>query len=117
MPGKSNSFANAVSRHPSPNGELSDGDVAEIALVGTNGKRASTCKPILWHEIITESKLDAELSQLSKTINFGFPSEMKNLNPLLSKYWKIRSVLTVSDGVIWYNNWVVLPSSLLQPGS
>ena len=39
MPGISNLFSDAVSRHPSANGELSDGAIAEIALVGTIDRR------------------------------------------------------------------------------
>ena len=81
LPGQSNSFADAVSRHPSPNGELSDGDIAEIALVGTNNKKASACKPILWHEIVTETKSDAQMSLLTDIVRRGFPSKISEVNP------------------------------------
>ena len=38
LPGLSNLFPDAVSRHPSPNGELIDEDIAEITLVKTMEK-------------------------------------------------------------------------------
>ena len=112
MPGISNLFSDAVSRHPSPNGELSDGDIAEIALVGTIDRRSSICKPILWHEIITESKADSVLCLLATTIKQGFPSELSELNQELSKFWRIRNLLSVAEDVIWYDGRVVLPASL-----
>ena len=112
LPGQSNSFADAVSRHPSPNGELSDGDIAEIALVGTNNKKASACKPILWHEIVTETKSDAQMSLLTDIVRRGFPSKISEVNPELSQFWNLRKQLSVSEDVVWYNGRVVLPISL-----
>ena len=62
----------ALSQYPSPNGELSDGDCAEIALVGGSERRASICNPILWQEIVTETAADPLRCLLLSTIKQGF---------------------------------------------
>ena len=112
LPGLSNLFPDAVSRLPSPNGGLSDGDIAEIALVGTIDKRSSMCDPILWNEVITESKSDSQLCRLAMAIQEGFPTKADDLHQELSPFWKIRNSLSVSQDVIWYNDRIVLPCSL-----
>jgi len=136
LPGKTNSAADAVSRHPSPsgvqtvdvsvlsagaealsqnpspNGELSDGDCAEIALVGGHERKASICNPILWSEIVSETSSDPTLCLLASTIKQGFPIKFCDLNSELAPYWNIRNSLDIESDVIWYNSRIVLPLSL-----
>ena len=101
--------AKALSHHPSPNGGLSDGDRAEIALL----RNMSECTAMLWSDIISECAADSTLSSLATTVNQGFPTTLGGLEDALAPYWNIRNSLVVSNGnVVWYNNRVVLPPSL-----
>ena len=104
--------AEALSQHPSPNGELSDGDCAEIALVGDSERKASICNPILWPEIVSETAADPTLCLLASTIKQGFPAKLCDLSSDLAPYWNIRNLLDVESDVVWYNGRIVLPPSL-----
>ena len=101
--------AKALSHHPSPNGALSEGDRAEIALL----QNMNECNAMLWSDIISECAADPIISSLAATVNHGFPITLGGLDDALAPYWNIRNSLVVSDGsVVWYNNRVVLPLSL-----
>jgi len=104
--------AEALSQYPSPNGELSDGDCAEIALVGGSERKASICNPILWPEIVSETASDPTLCLLAATIKHGFPPKFCELSSDLAPYWNIRNSLDVENDVVWYNGRIVLPPSL-----
>ena len=104
--------AEPLSQHPSPNGELSYGDCAEIALVASSERKASVCTPILWPEIISETAADSTLCQLISTITQGFPEKAADLSSELIPYWSIRNQLQVDSDVVWYNDRIVLPPSL-----
>lgn len=104
--------AEALSQCPSPNGELSDGDCAEIALVGDSERKASICNPILWPEIELETAADQTLCLLASMIRQGFPEKASDMSSELAPYWSIRNQLDVERDVIWYNGRIVLPLSL-----
>ena len=104
--------AEPLSQHPSPNGELSYGDCSEIALVAGGNRKASTCTPILWPEIVTETASDSTLCLLMSTITHGFPEKAADLSSDLIPYWSIRNQLQVDNDVVWYNDRIVLPPSL-----
>ena len=104
--------AEVLSHYPSPNGSLTDGDLAEIAWVGRLVRDVVTCTAILWSEIVTESAADPTLALLVSTLKDGFPQNICELDSSLAPYWNIRNSLVVEDDVVWYNNRVVLPPSL-----
>ena len=140
LPGKTNSAADATSRHPSPNGQhaeddntanvfligaevlshhpspkgdLTDGDRTEIALVGSRIREAVARTAILWSEIVSESSADPTLSLLASAVKQGFPPTLRELDSSLAPYWNIRNSLVVMEGdVVWYNDRLVLPLSL-----
>ena len=92
--------ADALSQRPSPNGELSEGDFAEIALVANKDWKASTCKPILWSEIELETATDPTLCSLVSTIRQGFPAKASDLSHELAPYWSIRNQFDIEHNVI-----------------
>ena len=106
--------AEPLSQHPSPNGELSYGDCSEIALVAGSNRKASACTPILWPEIVTETAADSTLCLLMSTITHGFPEKAADLSSDLIPYWSIRNQLQVDNDVVWYNDRIVLPPSLRE---
>lgn len=136
LPGRTNSAADAVSRHPSPNGaqtvdvnllsvgaealsqypspngELSDSDCADIALVAGSERKASICNPILWSEVVSETAADVTLRNLVTTIKQGFPVKLCDISSELIPYWNIRSSLDVESDVVWYDGRIVIPLTL-----
>ena len=68
----------------SPGLKLSDGDCAEIALLGGSELKASMCHPILREEVVTETAADPVLCLLSSKIKQGFPTKFCNLMKDLS---------------------------------
>ena len=104
--------ADALSQRPSRNGELSEGDFAEIALVANKDWKASTCKPILWSEIELETAADPTLCSLVSTIRQGFPEKASDLSHELAPYWNIRNQLDIEDNVVWYDGRIVVPVTL-----
>ena len=103
--------AKPLSHHPSPNGGLSEGDHAEIAML----RHTTDCTALLWSDITSECATDPTISSLATTVKQGFPFTIGELDDALAPYWNIRKSLVVTDGnVVWYNDRVVLPSTL-QP--
>ena len=101
--------AKPLSHHPSPNGGLSEGDRAEIAML----RHTTECTALLWSDITAECAADSTISTLATTVKQGFPATRGELNDALAPYWNIRKSLVVSDGnVVWYNDRVVLPHTL-----
>ena len=90
----------ALSQYPSPNGEISNGDCVEIAMMRGSERRASMCKPITWSEIVSESASDPIISQLASTIQKGFPSMRSQLSTDLTPFWNIRNLLDFDSGVV-----------------
>ena len=105
LPGQTNAVADAVSRNPtqamdgntvdvamigakplshnpSPNGGLSEGDRAEIAML----KHKSDCTALLWSDITSECAADQTLSSLATTIKRGFPFTIGELDDALAPY-------------------------------
>ena len=57
--------------------------------------------------------LDQAASTLATAVKQGFPPTLRECDDVLYPYWNIRKSLVVSDGdVVWYNDRVVLPSTL-----
>ena len=69
-------------------------------------------KSVTWDDIRLTTASDPTMIALSKTIEDGFPEDKASLDPNLRPYHQFRESLTTFDGVILYNDRVVIPSSL-----
>ena len=70
---------------------------------------ASDVRPVTWQEIRQLTSKDPSLQSLTNLVQSGFPDKKNDLPPELQQYWNIRSGLTVSDGVLLYNDRTVIP--------
>lgn len=116
LPGKTNFAADAMSRHPSPSGHicwLELGDFIECAILASVKRDTVSHFLLSWEEISKETHRDPSMKALHDYIITGFPDQLpEHLSPL-KPYWRYRESFYVSDdGVILYNDRVVLPPSL-----
>ena len=122
LPGKSNYAADATSRHPSPRindyaddisrALQSNCDEAEVSHTVGILKDISTSFSLSWSDLETATAADATLHRLAYLIENGFPSKRSDLSNELSPFWNFRDSLYVVDGVIVYDDRVVIPKSL-----
>ena len=108
LPGKTNHMADAMSRYPSPNGEVGDEDRIEAILVASIESEAQDLTTISWEIIADKTKLDPVLSKLIIAIDENFKGSYPELQP----YLKHRDALYKQDGVVILRNRVVIPTSL-----
>lgn len=112
MPGKSNSAADATSRHPSPilqTDAISIGDTVETIVATTICREAETICSISWDRIAQETQKDKALSTLLKSITDG-SIEMQCCH----EYSRYVDSLYTNDGVVLYNDRVIIPPILRQ---
>ena len=105
VPGKTNLAPDATSRHPSSSTE----DEIVIAAVIRNDTEKLTS--ITWAHLSSETQADPHLSVVYQAVLAGFPDSFRD-DPAASSYWQYRHSLHITDGVIIYNDRVVVPSSL-----
>jgi len=55
---------------------------------------------------------DEDSQMIIKTTLDGFPEDKQGLATVLEQYWKHRNELSVVNGVLLYNNRIVIPKSL-----
>ena len=113
LPGKTNHAADATSRNPSPSPAaevptLSDEDYSEEVFVNTITRETEQITAISWSMIAEATLKDPILSALSTAIREEFTGEY----PLINAYTRYRESLYMLDGVILYNDRVVVPTSL-----
>ena len=110
-PGKSNAAADATSRHPSihtPNSDVSFEDCSEVLLIASLHKATEAVTAIPWALLAQETSKDPVLSQLTIAIEEGFVTN----RPAISAFLRYKESLYTSDGVVLYNDRVVVPSTL-----
>ena len=123
MPGKSNSAADATSRHPSPSTSahaktaninlFTDYDRVEVALNSAIARDAAAFTSISWHEIAKETAADPILSILMTRLKEGFPTDRRSLDDCLSSFWNLRHSLRIAEeDVVMYVDRVIIPLSL-----
>ena len=117
MPGKSNAAADATSRYPcEPSSEyislLSQEDENELAFVASISRNVSELTTISWERLVSETAGDAVLTRLLEQLNAGFPETLKELDPVLHPFFRIRESLFFGDGVVMCNDRVIVPESL-----
>ena len=113
-PGRTNGAADAASRHPS--GGIQDSfvsfeDCSESLFISSLSQAAEEFTSIPWTLIAQETSSDPVLSQLLAAIAEGF---IEN-RPGISDFMRYKDFLYSCDGVILYNDRVVVPASLRHP--
>jgi hypothetical protein len=116
MPGESNFAADATSRHPSPAGEIDlfeIADQAEQAIVAAIRRDAEAMSSLSWQVLADETHEDHNMQALLETVRKGFTEDDRHL-PHASEYWRYREALYEQDGVVLYDDRVVVPPALRQ---
>ena len=119
LPGKSNSAADAASRHPSPSsliGSLSlepvtVPDLIESALMTSIRHDAKELSTLSWSLIAKETAKDTSLGHLLQLIEKGV-HEFDRSDDAIAPFWPIRDSLYTQEGVLLFQDRVVIPSSL-----
>ena len=119
LPGKTNHAADATSRHTSPSssvhgtslGMSSIPDLVESALMASIRQDTQDVGNISWSLLGREKASDTALSSLLKLIEQGNPSLARN-DHSLAPLWPICESVYAQEGVLLYQDRVILPSSL-----
>ena len=111
--GRSNNAVDATSRHPSPNGtinHLGSPDLAESALMAFI-KTNTSALSLSWDVIAKHTASHPDMQMLLSCIHSGF-QENHRLDPAIKPYWQYRHGLYEPDGVLLYDDRVVIPPNL-----
>ena len=119
LPGKTNHAADATSRHPSPSGSANSitlgassiPDQVESALMASIPQDTQELGTITWSLLAQATASDTSLSTLLKLIEQGAPSLARN-NPSLATLWPICESVYAQEGVLLYQDRVIVPTSL-----
>ena len=112
LPGKTNTAADAASRHPCPNSlavsQMSIDDISEHLTMAAISREATELTSISWDTLSEETKLCPTLSQLLRAIQQNFRGEYDGI----SEYMRYKDSLFVQGGVVLYHDRAVIPRSL-----
>ena len=111
MPGKTNQAADAASRYPSPDTDvdaISVADQSEHLMAAAISNEAESITTVSWNTLAEETRNNKTLSTLMMAIDEGFAREYEEI----SEYIRYRDSLYITDGVILYQDRVVVPPSL-----
>jgi hypothetical protein len=72
---------------------------------------SSEIRPVTWDEIKQLTSRDNHMQHLTKLVQSSFPASRGDLPPELQQYWTSRQGLSVHEGVILYNERIVIPPS------
>lgn len=86
-------------------------DSAKICNVSTT-PATKMIKSVTWDDVRLATSSDPSMTQLLDIITDGFPDSHKDLPPDLRPYHRFRESLTSFDGVVLYNDRVIIPQSL-----
>ena len=120
QPGTKNHVADAVSRRPNKFAEMAsidmrgEGDNMEELLIAGVGSDLDKFFAITWELVLAESQKDPGICALARQVAAGFPLEKGDMPPEIAEFWDFRHSLNVTDGVVLYNDRIVVPSSLRQ---
>ena len=115
MPGRTNDAADATSRYPNPGtctevSSVTVNDHEEQLLAASISQETEDITSVSWELLAKETMEDKVLSKLITAMNEGFQGN----NDGLSDYLRYRDSLYMTDGVILYQDRVVVPSRLRQ---
>lgn len=114
MPGKANHAADATSRHPSPSVSIHSNcitDYIETVLMGAVQRESRELTTLSWSDIAQATDRDPSMSRLLQLVARGIQDSDKS-NAAISSFCTIRDSLYTHDGVILYNDRVIIPPSL-----
>jgi len=120
QPGKKNYVADAVSRRPNKFAEVAsismqgEEDILEEQLIAGIGTDLDKFYAVTWDMVKSESSKDRQMCVLAQQVSAGFPSEKRDLPLDIAQYWDCRHALTTVDGVVLYNDRIVIPVSLRE---
>ena len=86
--------------------------MAEPIIAAAIRRDAECLTSITWEHLSAETKKDPDMSTLLEIIRHGFPDDSRQLPHTVALYWQYRHGLYESDGVIVYDDRVVVPPSL-----
>ena len=109
LPGKTNPACDATSRYPASTDDHDD--ITESLVLASIQRQTDNVTSITWDQLVVETQKDDSLQSLIEAIHAGFPPESHD-SPSISQFWQYRESLHVSDGVIIYDDRVVVPLSL-----
>ena len=119
LPGKSNLAADATSRHPSLSGNANSSnlpdisDLKEWALMASIRSDVEELGTLTWSRIAQETARDTSLSSIVKLIDEGSHSIDRN-DSAFTPLWTIRDSVYTQEGVLLYDDRVLIPESLRQ---
>ena len=105
--------ADATSRHPSPSGEVCHMELADLienAIIASIHQDVDELL-ISWDKLAKETANDQEMLSLLTCVRNGQWENEENKS-LLQQYWRYREAFYELDGVILYDDRVVVPPSL-----
>ena len=112
LPGKTNTAADAASRHPCPISlavsQMSIDNISEHLTMAAISREATELTSISWDTLSEETKLCPTLSQLLRAIQQNFRGEYDGI----SEYMRYKDSLFVQGGVVLYHDRAVIPRSL-----
>lgn len=113
MPGNTNCAADAASRHPvspPPSALLNANDLCDSAILASIQRDLRKFSSLTWERLASETAADVNMRRLTTSIESG--AILDQCVPELLEYQDIRHDLYTHDGVILYNDRVVVPPSL-----
>ena len=112
MPGTTNSVADAMSRHPTPNLDTNEFEEISESMISSSICRELEDKTtISWECIASETGKDQTMSSLIKALSDPYRDQWKE-TPLFHEYGKYFDTLYILEGVIMYQDRVVVPPTL-----
>ena len=111
LPGKFNLAADAISRHPVDTDEASKEDKREAFIAAAIRRDTETVTSLTWDHLKSETSKDIGFQDLLHAIRQGFQEDSRSINTVAT-YWRYRHNLYEMDGVVVYNDRVVVPPSL-----
>ena len=111
MPGKTNDFADAMSRYPAAEvNPLSTEDVTESMIATAMSKELGEITSISWERLASETLKDPQLASLLDALTRE--TDTWTGNPNLKEYARYAEALYVTNNVILYNDRVIIPKQL-----
>ena len=116
LPGKTNYAADAASRHPSPTsappGSSSLPDITEVALMASIQADVQERGTFSWSLLAQETTTDACLGHLLSLMEQGGSIDLRD--PALARISPVCESIYAYDGVLLYDDHMVVPTSLCR---